>query len=171
MLTEFNFPAFEYICLNMREIDATEIFAVQHHDSPLQLAYEAAYAIRNKGRSTIAWSERSGRPAAVAVFTEQHPGVWEVWMFGTDDFKDCAVELLRWFRKTANEILSVSKGHRLQCDSRIDHDEAHKMLRAFGAIEECRLKAYGKDGSDYIRFVWFAGENDAVLKPHFTRAA
>lgn len=171
MLTEFTLPSFEYICLNMRECDRTEVFGMQHHESPMQLAYDAAHVIRNKGRSRIAWSERTNKPAAFGAFTEDWPGLWSVWMFGTDDFKDCAIELLRWFRKEANDILTVCNGHRLQCDSRADHDEAHKMLKALGAIEEVRLRRYGKDGADYIRFVWLNGENDAVLKPHFTRAA
>ena len=82
-----------------------------------------------------------------------------------------ALPLLKWFRTEANEILTVCKGHRLQCDSRADYEEAHKMIRAFGGVEESTLRRYGKDGSDYIRFVWFNGENDAVLKPHYTRAA
>ena len=97
--------------------------------------------------------------------------MWSVWMFGTDDFKDCAVELIRWFRREVNDILTTCQGHRLQCDSRFDHEEAHRMIKALGAIEECRLRKYGKDGADYIRFVWFRGENDAVLKPHYVRAA
>lgn len=155
----------------MREIDRVEVFGTLPHDSPLQLAYEAAYLVRNKGRSRIGWSAKTGRPAAIAAFTEDWPGLWSVWMFGTDDFKDVAIDLLRWFRKEANEILGVCEGRRLQCDSRFDHDEAHKMLKALGAVEEFRLRKYGKDGSDYIRFVWFNGENDAVLKPHYVRAA
>lgn len=169
MLTEFNLYAFEFICINMRESDRTEVFGILPHDSPLQLAYEAAHLIRNKGRGRIAWHD--GKPAAVAALTEDHPGTWTAWMFGTDDFKACAVELLRWFRKEANEILTVCEGRRLHADSRFDHHEAHKMLKALGAVEEVTLRKYGKDGADYIRFVWFNGENDAVLKPHYVRAA
>lgn len=171
MLTEFNLASFEYICLNMREVDAVEIYGMLHHDSPLQMAYEYAHVIRNKGRSRIGWSDRTRKPAAFGALTEDWPGVWSVWMFGTDDFKDCAVEFLRWFRKEANDILDTCKGHRLQCDSRWDHDEAHAMIKALGAVEEVRLRKYGRDGADYIRFVWIRGENDAVLKPHYVRAA
>lgn len=171
MLADFNLFSLEYICMHMREVDRVEVFGMQHHDSALQLAHEASYLIKNKGRGIIGWSERTRLPAAVGAFTEDWPGAWSVWMFGTDDFKDCAVEMLRWFRKEANDILTVCKGRRLQCDSRFDHEEAHKMLRALGAVPEVTLRKYGKDGADYIRFVWFNGENDAVLKPHFTRAA
>ena len=170
MLTEFNEHALEFVVLNMRERDRVEIFNMRPHDSPLQLVQEIKIASTGH-RRTMAWSDRTKRPAAFGAFTESWPGLWDVWMFGTDDFKDCAVEMLRWFRREANDVLQHCKGHRLQCDSRFDHDEAHKMIKALGAIEEVRLRRYGKDGSDYIRFVWFNGENDAVLKPHFTRAA
>lgn len=169
MLTDITLSDLEYICLKMREIDKTEIYAIRPHDSPLQLAAEAYHMIRNMGRGRIAWA--NGRPAAVAAFTESWPGVWEVWMFGTDDFKAAAVPLLRWFRKEARDILANVNGHRLQCDSRADHTEAHRLIKAAGGIEEGLLRRYGKDGSDYIRFVWLNGENDAVLKPHYVRAA
>lgn len=171
MIAELTHPALEYVCLNMRERDRVEVLSLQPHDSVFRLAFEASHQIRNNGRGVVAYSPKSGRPCAVAAFTEKWPGCWEIWMFGTDELKDCAVELIRWFRKTAVDILTTCKGHRLQADSRFDHEEAHKMMRAFGAIEEVRLRRYGKDGSDYIRFVWLNGENDQVLRPHFTRAA
>lgn len=171
MIAPLTHTALEIVCLNMRERDRIEVFAIQPHESPIRLAHEAAHEIRNKGRGCIGYSPRSGKPCAVAAFTERWPGMWEIWMFGTDEFKDCAIELIRWFRKTAVDILSNCAGHRLQCDSRFDHTEAHRMLKAFGAIEETTLRRYGKDGSDYIRFVWLNGENDAVLRKHFLRAA
>lgn len=170
MLTEFNVHALEYIVLNMRERDRVEIYNMRPHDSPLQLVQEIKLA-SDGHRRVIAWSDRTKRPAGFGTFIEQWIGVWDVGMFGTDDFKDTAIELLRWFRRTANDVLAHHQGHRLQCDSRFDHEEAHRMIRALGGIEEVRLRKYGKDGSDYIRFVWFNGENDAVLRPHFTRAA
>jgi len=169
MLTDPTLTDIEFICLNMREKDSEEILALRPHDNPVRLAWEAYHHVLNSGRGKVAWV--NGRPAAFAAFTEDWPGTWSVWMCGTDDFKAAAIPLLKWFRTEANEILTVCKGHRLQCDSRADYDEAHKMIRAFGGVEESTLRRYGKDGSDYIRFVWFNGENDAVLKPHYTRAA
>lgn len=169
MLTDPTLIDIEFICLNMREKDSEEILALRPHDIPVRLAWEAYHHVLNSGRGKVAWV--NGRPAAFAAFTEDWPGTWSVWMCGTDDFKAAAIPLLKWFRTEANEILTVCKGHRLQCDSRADYEEAHKMIRAFGGVEESTLRRYGKDGSDYIRFVWFNGENDAVLKPHYTRAA
>lgn len=170
LLSDIDLTAIEYISYNMRECDRTEIFAMLPHDNPYRFAWEAHHVILNNGRGKISW--HNGRPAALAAFTEQWPGTWSVWMCGTNDFKLAAVPLLRWFRKEANEILTVCQGHRLQCDSRVGHDEAHKMIMAMGGLPEGEpMRKYGKDGSDYQRFVWFNGENDAVLKPGYVRAA
>lgn len=167
-LTDIDYNSVEYVVLNMRACDREEIYALRAHDNPLQLAMEAHAAIRNMGRGRIAWVD--GKPAAVAAFTEEWPGVWYVWMFGTNDFKAAAIPLLRWVRTEANEILSVCKGHRLHCDSMVGHDEAHKMIKAMGGLPEFTMRRLGKNGEDFTRFVWLRGENEQVLHPHYVRA-
>lgn len=154
----------------MRDQDWQEISALLPHNGRIRFAWEAYHHVLNNGRGRVAW--HSSKPAAFAAFTERHPGVWDVWMLGTPDFKSAAMPLLRWFRTEANEILSVCSGHRLQCDSRVGYDEAHKMIRAMGGIAEGPpMRKYGKDGADYQRFVWINGENDAVLRPHYVQTA
>lgn len=168
MLRELDYYAVEYVSLNMRDNDWLEISALLPHDNPLQFAHEAVSAIRNDGRGIVAWHD--AKPAVVGAFTQIRPGVWSVWMFGTDDFKAVAFELMRWVRTEAADILKHAKGHRLQCESRVGYDEAHKMIKAMGGIQEGPpLRRFGKDEADYIRFVWFNGENDAVIKPHYER--
>jgi len=170
VLTEITLPSLEYICLNLRESDKVEILGLRPHDSLMQLAFESYSAIRNLGRGRIAWYR--GKPAGVFAFTESWPGTWEVWMFGTDDFKNVAIDLMRYCRKEANDILTVMNGRRLQCDCHMGHPEAHKLIKAMGAIAEGPpMQAYGKDGSAYQRYVWINGVNDQVLKPNYTRAA
>lgn len=169
-LTDITLHDIEYIALHMRENDKDEIFGLLPHDSTVRFAWEAYHVILNTGRGKIAW--HNGMPAALAAFTENWPGNWQVWMFGTDDFKSAAIPLIRWFRKEANEILSVCEGRRLQADSIASHDEAHKMIQAFGGRPEGPpMKAYGKQGADYQRFVWLNGEDNAVLEKHFKRAS
>jgi hypothetical protein len=169
MMTPIDVASLEYVCLNMRECDRVEIFALRPHDNPIRLAWEANQFILNHGRGITAW--HAGRPAGVAAFTELWPGTWEAWMFGTNDFKHVAISLMRWVRTEANDILTTQKGNRLHCDCRVGNDEAHKMIQALGARPEVTLRNYGKDRSDYVRYVWLPGENDQVLRPHYTRAA
>lgn len=169
MLSEPTLPDLEFICLNMRDVDKREIMNLLPFDSPIMLASVADSLIRNQGRGRISWAK--GRPCAVAAFTEARPGVWEITMFGTDDFKAGLIPLMKWFRTEANDILTVCKGHRLQCDSRAEHHEAHKLIRAMGGKEEGPpMLAYGKDGGSYQRFVWLNGRDDAILRPHYVQA-
>lgn len=167
-LTPITHIDLEDICFRMREVDRAEIFNLRDYDSPYQLAWEAYSLITRAGRGRIAWW--NGRPTGVFAFTCQHKNLWDIWMWGTDDFRNVAVDLLRYARREANEILTVCNAKRLQCDSRVGHEDAHKMLRAMGAVPESTLRFYGKDGGHYIRYVWINGENDAVLKSHYVRA-
>jgi len=170
MLTDLTHNDIVYICANMRDRDAQEIYGLRDYDNADMLAMEVFSVITNRGRGKISWHK--GRPAAIAAFVEEYPGVWSVFMFGTADFKAGAMPLLRWFRKEANIILSDVNGHRLHCDSRADYAEAHKMIEAMGGVREGPpMRKFGKDGSSYQRFVWLNGENDQVLKSGYVRAA
>lgn len=167
MLTPISLLDLEYVCYNMRERDKEEVYALRDHNNPFRLAWEATSFIRNNGRGRISWI--GGKPAAVGAFTQHHPGVWEVWMFGTNQFKAAAMPLLGWVRREAADILATTDAHRLQCDSRADYLEAHKMIQAMGAKREMLMRQYGKDGSDYIRFIWLKGMSDHVVEPGYTR--
>lgn len=168
-LTKLNWHDLFPVCLNMRESDAREVYGLLPHNNPYRLSFEAATHINSKGRGVIAW--HLGQPVAMAAFVEDCPGVWQVYMFGTDKFDRVVVDLMRWVREEARDILSHVAGHRLSCESRADHTEAHKLIRALGGREEATLRRRGKDGADYKIFVWLAGEHEEPLKKHMTRVA
>lgn len=161
-LTDITLPACEYIALSLREPDRIEIFGLLAHDSPIVLAHTLMALFRNSGRARVAWW--NGKPAAIVGFAEYRPGVWQVSLMGTDDFRNVAIDCLRWVRETASDLIENHGGRRLQCESHEDHHEAHRFLERLGAHREGPpMKFYGKDGKSYIRFVWFAGVNDHVL--------
>jgi hypothetical protein len=167
-LTEITHIDLEDIAFRMRESDRVEIFNLKDYDNPYQLAWEAYSVVTRSGRGRIAWWK--GRPTAVFAFTAHHANLWDVWMFGTDEFRNVAIDLLRYARREANEILTVCNAKRLQCDAREGHPDAHKMLRAMGGVPESTMRFFGKDGGHYVRYVWINGENDAVLKSGYVRA-
>lgn len=158
MLKEPTQVALDYICLNLREIDKREIYNVQNHDNPIRLAWECYWALTNLGgRARIAW--HNGRPCTFIGFFKHRDGVFEVSMFGTDEFKNCAFECMRWGRDTIIDLVRNHNARRIHCDSAVFHDEAHKMLRAMGAVEEGPPRRnFGKDGSEYQTFCWFIDE-------------
>lgn len=166
VLTDIDLVSLEYVCLNMRPIDAVEIYGLQSHDNPIRLAWEVYPVLRNRGRARIAWHQ--GKPAAIIALTEDRPGVWQIWMFGTSDFKAVAYACMRWARAELADLIEHHGGRRLQCESHEDHHEAHRFLLALGARREGPLMPhYGKDGKAYQRFVWIAGENDHKLRSDY----
>lgn len=142
--------AVEYICLNMREIDRAEVFGMRGHDNPLWLAREVVQAACH-GKAAI--SEFRGRPSALIGVSPMWPGVWAAWCFGTDDWRKSAVDLTRYTLRELRPFV-LQRAHRLQCESRIDHSEAHRWLMSLGAKPDGILQGYGRDGSDYIMFSW-----------------
>lgn len=163
MLTEITIGSLEYIASNLREPDRLEIMNLMPHDSPVMFAWQAHTMIRDHGRGRIAWHD--GRPAACVSFIEYRPTVWQISLFGTNQFRSVAVECLRWIRDTAPELRDEFGGFRLQCDSRIGHDEAAKFLAALGATKEGPpMRHFGKDGSSYQRWVWLADEDTPLLR-------
>lgn len=143
--------AVEYLCLNLREIDAAEIYNMRGHDDPLLLAREVVYAA-SYGKAAIA--EHNGRPAAIIGAAPLWPNVWTVFSFGTDDWPKCAMALTRYGKRVLTPYLMARGVHRLQCESRIDHIQAHKWLSVMGAKPDGLLGGYGRDGSDYVMFSW-----------------
>lgn len=151
LLQPISFAAVEYLCLNMRARDGAEIFGMRPHDNPLLLAHEVlAAAVR--GRAQIAF--HAGRPAAIVGVTSMWPRVWTIWAFGTDAWREVAVDVARHARNDLKPWLLKRGAHRVQCESRFDHVEAHALLERFGAVREAVLKSYGRDGADYFLYAW-----------------
>lgn len=150
MLLEPTLSDLEYICLNLRQADATEIYGVLNHDNPFLLARQTL-EIAQGGFVTVAHAQR---PVAVLGFHEQHKGVLNVFAYATDEFPLVAYALTRFALKELKPALLGSGSHRAQCDSRCDHLSAHRWLMALGFYPEGALKSYGKDRADYIRFAY-----------------
>lgn len=162
-LTPVTLGALEQICHRLRATDADEILNLRPHDSWALLALEAHYCLTVRGRGVIAWVH--GMPAAVIGFGELRPGVWDAVSFGTDAYKDAGVVLMRAGRRMARDILSdpVLGARRLQADAKASNTRAHQFIRALGGVPEGIMRSYGKDGSDYQRFVWLRDDGAARL--------
>lgn len=146
-----SFPAVEYLTFNMREIDAREIYGMRGHDDPLLLAKEVVLAA-TYGKAAIATDR--GIPSGIIGVSPLWPGVWSAWSFGTDNWPKAVLQLSRFALRELRPFLLNRGVHRLQCESRIDHSDAHRWLSSMGAQREGILKGYGKDGADYVMFSW-----------------
>lgn len=161
LVTSPTLSACTYICHHMRDVDRAEVYGMSPEQNWYKLGALVWTMMRDHGRGVVAWHD--GKPAALCGFVERWPGMWEIMMFGTDDLTKVAIPLMQWARRQIPDIIENHGGRRLQCDSRVGHDEAHKMLQALGAVKEgAPMPEYGTDGSAYQRFVWIAGVNDSI---------
>lgn len=150
-MTPISLSRVEYLCLNMRDIDRREIFGLSWHDNPILLAREVVLAA-SYGHAAV--SERNGIPTGIIGCSPIRPGVWTLFAFGTDDWRKSALELSRYGRRVLRPFLEMRSAHRAQCESHIEHSEAHRWLMSMGARNDGVLPGYGRDGSDYIMFSW-----------------
>ena len=139
------------VAARMRESDRREIFALMwERDGAEQIADHAFYLSRYR------WvAYYNDKPAAVLGVMEMWPGVWQVWMFGTDDFKKVGARLVAYCRPRILQAMSDLGAHRLEAKSMADHEEAHWFLRRVGGKREGMLQRYGKGGEDFYVYVKF----------------
>lgn len=141
--------ALEFLCFNMREIDREEIYDNQQIDNPIGLAAALHHAIARNG---CAWIARlNGRPAACLGVFENFPGNWQVFSFGTPDYRRTLVA----FKPKLDNMLGFARArgmHRLECRSLAHHRDAHRITRFIGMKPEATLRAFGRARQDYIVF-------------------
>lgn len=145
-----DFASLAFIAVNMRQSDKDEIYNVIGHNNPFLLAQQTLNASR-MGQAVVAHG-RDGQPIACMGFMARHPGVCQAYAYGTDGFQSAALALTRYALRVMKPALIASGFHRLQCESRADHHDAHRWLETLGFRREGILKQYGSDGSDYILF-------------------
>lgn len=143
--------AVEYLTINMRLSDQREVYGMRGHENPYLLAREVVLAT-SYGKAGIA--AHRGVPCGIIGVSPLWPGVWSAWSFGTDDWRKGAVEMTRYALNVLRPFILERRAHRLQCESRVDHVDAHRWLSSMGAKPDGLLEGYGRDGSDYIMWSW-----------------
>lgn len=149
-----NKVAIYYICRNMREIDAKEIYPLHYHNNPLILAEETYHAM-TLGKGLVIWAD--GLPAAIIGVHPEHGGksCYRVFAFGTDDWKKAVFVCMRELRKMTREVIQEHGTMRMHADSHEDHKEAHEWMKRMNGKLESVMPYYGKNGETYHRYVWF----------------
>lgn len=138
-----------YICRNLRAADAREAWATRDDEDTDRLAMEIA---QHWGPGSYCARATDGTPVALIGYTERWPGVWCCWMLATDRFPEVGKGLTRWVKRSMLPSLIERGAHRIEAYSIDGHDTAHRWLRFCGAVEEARLRRYGRNGEDYLVF-------------------
>ncbi len=135
-----------YITHRLRASDRDEIFATMPADPDLLAAL---------AWHSVSWvGVLNGAPVAALGIKEMWAGVWQVWMFGTDDFKKVGKRLVHRAQREGWPLLRGQSVRRLQCMSSALHVEAHEFIERMGGRREATLRSYGKNGEDFHIYTW-----------------
>lgn len=136
------------IIKHMREHDREEIFAMRSDDDDDQLASDVIAA------GDLKWMLSRERPICVWGAQPMWPGVWNVWMFATEEFPRVGKTLTK-FVKNVEIPLLVERGiQRAECKSIATNAVAHRWLEATGAIREARHANYGRLKESFYTYAW-----------------
>lgn len=142
--------AMAYVAANMRAADAAEILATRWTDDPMEIVADA------EKLGPLAWAVGlDGCPIACVGALEKWPGVWQVWMFATDDFDKIGLRLTRFVRRVIIPAVVAAGGHRAQAFSAESHTVAHKWLEVLGATREGPgSPGFGKNRETFYTYAW-----------------
>lgn len=148
-LRKLTFDDALYVARNMREWDKREIYATRWTEDPIDLAGDAMRA------GAFSWCAGiDDRPVCVIGATPIHPGVWNVWMFATDDFLQMAFCLTKLVRRVMIPAVVSAGFHRAECRSMDGHTYAQRWLEMLGFVRESTLVGFGRNREDFGLYVW-----------------
>ena len=138
-----------HVATNMREWDRREIYAGRWADDPERLAVDCTLY------GAFGWlALASSTPIAVVGATPVHPGVWNVFMFATDDFRLISISLTKFVARVMIPALVQTGAHRAECKSMEGHVDAHRWLEFLGAEREATHHEYGRGKETFHTYVW-----------------
>lgn len=150
-LTSPSLAAAAYVCGRLRDGDREEAFALRWDDDADALAMD-----------TLRWGKLSwavyddALPVALLGATQLHPNVWSAWMLATDQWPRVALGVTKFIKRRMIPHLMESGATRCEARSIDGHTKAHRWLEALGAVQEARLRRYGRNGEDFLVFRWDA---------------
>lgn len=155
-----------YILANLDPADAEEIGCqVPEGAMPGELA---AGCVRF-GSSFVAYL--NGVPA-MAFGSSPLTAVGNVrsaWAFGTRRSRVCMRSVMRFCRDEFVPSFLSFGVTRVEARSISTHAVAHRWLEAVGAEREATIAAYGKNGEDFVLYVWRPGPQAAARLANYCR--
>ncbi len=149
-----------HVCRNMRDLDREEVFAVSFAETDEELADNL---LRIIGSFSFCMCTDDGEPTVLIGAVEGWPGFWSFWMIATPRFPEIYTDLTKWaFRgmlRTLFDDLGLRRG---EAQSLVSHETAHRWMERLGAVREGYHPQYGKNGEDFVTYVW-TRENRHVL--------
>lgn len=142
--------AVHFLIARMRQEDRDEIFALRWDDDDDALANEV---MGYSGEMTRVWVV-DGQPASILGTHPTRPGVWRCWGFGTEQWPLVVASMTRHIRRFIVPALLRGGVHRIECIAAASHASARKWLESCGGVLEGTQHGLGRNGEDYVTYVY-----------------
>lgn len=139
------------IATAMREADRREIFAHRWSDEIEDFLQDFA-AARPAFLAVKALCAAEFDPIAIVGAFRRAPTIASVVMFATDRFPEIALPATRWVRRTGLPAYVDPWCRRAQCEAWVENVASLAWLQTLGFRREGVLRAYGKNGEDYVQY-------------------
>lgn len=150
LLGKMSPAALSYITHNLRDADAEECLGAIS-ETPDELASNTLKAHGPLCR--IVWLNKV--PAAVVGAVKMSPGQYCAYAYGTAAFPRVVLSITKYIRRIIQPTLLLDPdANRCIAIPHANHVTAHRWLEHLGAECEGRMVNFGRDGSDYLLYVW-----------------
>jgi hypothetical protein len=151
-LDKINQDGLLHIAQNMRIRDREEIFCTV--GATVNGFVDNLYEMRDTGVSGMACAD-DGEPIAAAGAYHAWGDMYNLWFFATSRWDEVQLGVTRFIKKKALPIIFDVMGARCcQCFSLDGYEEIHRWIEILGGERDCRLTNWGKNGENFVRFVW-----------------
>lgn len=141
------------ISSNLRPRDFEELTATRYGTDPKGLAEGIARDAVHTG--AFRWAAYlDGRPVAAVGAFPRWPNVWTAWAFGTDEWPKVVLRLTKHVRGFMLPALLNAGATRVDALSLETHSDARAWLEYLGARPENVLDKWGKNGQNFVCYVW-----------------
>jgi hypothetical protein len=139
----------------MRDRDYAE-FSAMSHVADREMAAQGLVD-RYAGLSSVRCAMMDdGTPVGIGGPLWLRPNVATLLFYATDDFTKLVHPLTRYMRHTLMPSVKAEGAHRIECMSLATYTEMQTWVELFGLRPEARLRAYGRNGEDFISYAWLA---------------
>lgn len=142
------------VCAVMRESDRRDVFPLRWDDDPERFADDLWRAAEDA--RVFLWR---GEPAAICAWRRVTPAAAQLALIATDAWprvaRAVARATLRFMRRDSRR-LGV---RRLEAMGRADAPALRRWLDELGFHESALLRAYGRDGEDFVVFAYLEKED------------
>jgi hypothetical protein len=109
--------------------------------------------VQNMGPA--AWvSGRDYEPICCFGAYQTFPGLFEMWMFATDNLSNIGKSMTTAVREVIVPHLFACGARRLECRTMEGHVEAQRWLKAVGARYESSAPNFGRGGQTFHTYRW-----------------